>query len=509
MPPEVFPISGPEIIATLKSRRDHLTEYATTYYLFLSENANIVGSDKKEYFEVNRLDNEHTLVSIYDIKKDGSIADSPFYKRNFLTSETKEIRLYGLGADDIFNVNGKVDNGILLRLIPGKGEDSLLDNSSVSGAKKMTSVYDNKKDQLLTGNETHVHISKDTTLNNYKYKSFEYDSKGFIFKPRLTIGIGYHFTKQKWGKHPFGSQHRFMSYYGPNRGSLGFEYRYIVNQFIGKWNMETIARVDLPLLTNYFGIGNETTIDEERTRRYYRYRSTVVRTGIELTRLIDSTHQFIFHNHLQAVKLRNDDDRFISKTLAGIPVESLEQKYFFTTGLSYQFKKSNDIIIPTKGFEFNLAGSYIKNLRESKYVASYSSSVSVYIPLLKVLSFASRIGGATVAGNPEFYQLTNLGGKETLRGHRRQRFYGKTSFYNNNELRLILNTKNHVFNGKIGLIAFVDQGRVWQPGEESDTWHVGYGGGFFIAPFNKILLNGSYGISKNDRTIHLRIGFFF
>ena len=35
LPPEVFPVSGNEMISKLKSRRNHLVEYATVYYKFL------------------------------------------------------------------------------------------------------------------------------------------------------------------------------------------------------------------------------------------------------------------------------------------------------------------------------------------------------------------------------------------------------------------------------------------------------------------------------------------
>ena len=73
----------------------------------------------------------------------------------------------------------------------------------------------------------------------------------------------------------------------------------------------------------------------------------------------------------------------------------------------------------------------------------------------------------------------------------------------------MLDTRNRWFNGKYGILAFVDQGRVWQPGEKSDKWHVGYGGGIFVAPFNRILLNATYGISEEDQVVHLRLGFLF
>jgi hypothetical protein len=53
----VFSISGNEIIAKLKSRRNHLTEYARDYYTFLAKEVEITGSQKNELFEIKRLDN--------------------------------------------------------------------------------------------------------------------------------------------------------------------------------------------------------------------------------------------------------------------------------------------------------------------------------------------------------------------------------------------------------------------------------------------------------------------
>ena len=71
LPPEVFPVSGNEMISKLKSRRNHLVEYATAYYKFLAENVDIPGSDKKEFFEISRVNDNETTVKIYKLKKDG------------------------------------------------------------------------------------------------------------------------------------------------------------------------------------------------------------------------------------------------------------------------------------------------------------------------------------------------------------------------------------------------------------------------------------------------------
>ncbi len=105
--------------------------------------------------------------------------------------------------------------------------------------------------------------------------------------------------------------------------------------------------------------------------------------------------------------------------------------------------------------------------------------------------------------------MNKLGGYVNLRGYDRERFSGKTIFYNNNELRWVTNTKNYFFNGEIGLLAFYDDGRVWQPLERSNKWHTGYGGGLILIPFNKLVLTGTYCISEEAKFLQLKAGLFF
>lgn len=509
LPPEVFPFSGQEMIDKLKSRRDQLPEFAKTYARFLAKAVDIPGSDKREYFEITGKGNDQVGIQVFKIKKDGTTSKQAIYSRTFSAGETEEIRLYGMDGNDIFVSKGDLTDAILMRIVPGDGKDSIEQQNTTSG-RRFIHVYDNESPALTSARQTRMHISRDTMLNNYQYRHFEYDDRGFVFRPGITLGVGYHITKQGWRKMPFSSQHRWMGYYGPNRGSVAFEYRYIANQFIGKWNVEALLRADIPFVANFYGVGNESVMNLDVNRKFYRYRSIRLSAGFDINRLFDSLHRINITGILHTVDIKNDPDRFIGKAGSGIAPSALNQAYYASTGIGYRFKKSDHPIVPVKGVEFNLAAVYTQNIKDwDKSITTLSSSGSFYLPLFKKLSLAVRVGGETVTGEPEFYQLATLSGKENLRGYRRQRFYGKTSVYNNNELRLVLDTRNRLFNGKIGLLAFLDQGRVWLPGEESDKWHRGYGGGFFFAPFNRILFNASYGISAEDKVIHFRIGFLF
>jgi hemolysin activation/secretion protein len=122
-----------------------------------------------------------------------------------------------------------------------------------------------------------------------------------------------------------------------------------------------------------------------------------------------------------------------------------------------------------------------------------------------------RGGVATNVGNDyEFFQANTLGGTTNLRGYRKDRFYGKTSIYDNTELRYkISNYSGYIFRGEYGVLTFFDNGRVWVPGENSNTWHCGYGGGFWALAYKRVPLTVTYGTSKESSLLNVKAGFLF
>jgi len=69
LPPEIFSVSGTELIAKLKSRRNHFVTYATEYYMFLAKEVEVTGSKKREYFEVNIMSTGEASVNVFRINK--------------------------------------------------------------------------------------------------------------------------------------------------------------------------------------------------------------------------------------------------------------------------------------------------------------------------------------------------------------------------------------------------------------------------------------------------------
>lgn len=339
--------------------------------------------------------------------------------------------------------------------------------------------------------------AKDTILPN---------KRGFVGKPGSTIGIGYRIRSTKHGQKPFGSQHSLTINYGISRGAFFIEHKSDFNQVIGNWSMKILTRFDLKNVINYYGRGNETLV--EREEEFYQLNSKEYLVSLGFGKWLGKFHEFASMGFFQSIKLNYDDSNYIITEVPDLKTTSVTKNFLgLTTGYRYYNKNNN--LAPTKGIEFVVRATYFGDLQVNAVgFWRFTSFISTYLPINKYLTAASRVGLATVSGNPQFYQLNILGGRENLRGFPRQRFYGTTSLFTNQELRFLVPTQMKLFQN-IGLLGFIDAGRVWEPDEVSNKIHVGYGGGLIIIPFNKIVLNASYGISQEDAMTHLRVGYFF
>jgi outer membrane protein assembly factor BamA len=296
-----------------------------------------------------------------------------------------------------------------------------------------------------------------------------------------------------------------MARYSVIQGAPNFLYKGVVNQFAGNWDLNINAHYDFVRWTNFFGLGNEVkllTLD----RDFYRLRTKDIFAGLGLSRSPGKYQTFAINAFYQGIKILSDTERFVAKSFAGGDKDLLRQKSFAGAAFTYGFVKTDDPLVPTKGLDFSANLSFIQNLKErSRSIGSYEGQLTVYVPLLKSVVLAIKAGGASVTGEPEFYQYHSFGGSNSSRGFRRDRFWGKSVLYNTNELQWLFNVRSHLFNGKFGLVGLYDKGRVWMPSETSDTWHTSYGAGFLVAPFDRIMVTVTYAKSKEFNLIQFRI----
>ena len=515
LPSEVFSHSGPTIIANLKSRRNQLRSLAYEYYTFLAKDVDIAGSMGRERFEIRPYDTTKVKLSIYRIDSLGAVASNPYYTRVFLPRQTKEIRVYGLGGEDQYLVDRHINDDFLVRLIGGVGVDSF---AKVSGTEKESGdivVYDSKEAKVYIPKGLKKRLSDKIYNHYYDYRAFAYDAKGTVKsifynrRDRLYLRFGYQIQRQHWRKYPFGFDHKIYANYSISQGAPSFGYEGNITQFPGKWNLLLNANYDAVVDVHFFGVGNN-TVRTNPDNQYYRLRRRDLIASVGLGRQFLFYHQFVFNTYYNFVDLLVDENRYISDHLSSFKPNSFERKHYAGLHAEYVFEKWDNMVLPTRGAGFMASLNYAHNLKESStYTAQYSTAFGVCIPLISQVSLAIKAGAATTHGDPEFFQLSEIGGSRTLRGYVRERFYGKSSFFNGNELQWSRDFRSFIMNGKLGLLAHYDLGRVWQPSQSSTTWHRGYGAGVMLAPFNKITFTATYSISKEDKMIHLRVGKFF
>jgi outer membrane protein assembly factor BamA len=214
---------------------------------------------------------------------------------------------------------------------------------------------------------------------------------------------------------------------------------------------------------------------------------------------------------LQHVDLRNDTGKFVFNNFQSLHPDVYGPNKYLGLRLGYTFSSINEAIVPTKGFVLHATGKLVRNISRNDYFQNYGLRAKMYLPVSRKFSFAVNAGGETIldnsqiSNNAQYYQHAVIGGPQSLRGYRLERFWGKTSFYNTNELRYITHMKSYFMNAKIGILAFFDGGRVWMPGEYSGKFHTSYGTGLLIAPFNKLALQVTYGVSPEASLVQLRL----
>lgn len=519
LPKEVYTKYATTIAQKLKSRRKHLVKYANQYYEFLAQQVDIVGSDKHEYFKVEHLEDGNTKLRIYKMKKDREV-EQLIYERTFLPKETKEIRLYGLKGKDIFEITGET-RGVKVRVIGGKKYDEVKQDAP----KARTYVYDKTNTSLFGGNLKN-RLSEDADIHEYNRKEFEFDvlrpTLAFSYNPDDGVFIGGGFVKEVQGfrRSPYASRHTVKAMYAPRTGSYSLYYKGEWRKALRSWDAVLEVDSKVPSFTNFFyGLGNDTEIDEGQSQNYYRARFSHLVVHPQLRKQSDDEkHTLTLGVHLQAIEFEDDEDRFIMEYPQ---TQNLieEGRWFATVNASYVADTRNERFLPSSGILFHL------DIRHAEGGQAYSIDPSREINYTKLKSsfagyfklgttarwvLALRAGGAHNWGRFEFFQANTLGGLNNLRGYSRMRFAGRSSIYQNSELRFrLMRFYTPLFAGGLGISALHDIGRVWYDGEDSDTWHQGYGGGIWMTPLDALTLSADYGRSKEGGRVFIRLGWMF
>ncbi len=519
-PEKAQELTAAQIIDITKKRRDQIVEFAERHYKLLAKRVDVYGTDKHELFQIDRLDNEQTRVRVYHKKKKGNRL---VYDRTFNRAITDEIDIYGLDNDDEFHVTGKVKKGILLRLIGGLGKDKFVDESKVAGLSKKTKVYDNlQKNEYDLGSEAKNLSSSNTDLNVYdrRHIHYEYDvvlpapSFGYNSDDGLFLGADLLFTKYKFKKSPYSSIQRFVGNVSTATGGIDVLYEGEFIQFFGKQSLivDGIYRTDRSAF-NYFGLGNNTELSTDDFN-FNRVRQSLIHIHPAIKKPFSSFGSGLsFGPIFEVSQIEETANRFIVSDATGLPSSIFDSNYFLGAKIQIDYDNKDNLNIPTRGIHFIANASWMTDLEATERdFKTLNSSLTIYQNLDRNARFviATKIGASHRIGDYPFFKSAILDGNSNLRGYRAERFYGKTSFYHNTDLRIkAFGSINKILPFTMGLLGGYDYGRVWLDGEDSDQWHSSYGGGIWIAPVDVIIVNLALFHSKEEDRFTVKFSFDF
>ncbi|MDA0195081.1 MAG: hypothetical protein O2887_09255 [Bacteroidetes bacterium] len=384
-PKEIYDLNGETIIRKLKQRRNDLTRYARELYLFLSKNVNIIGTDEADSFVINRMNDSQTMVQVFRVSKNKRELKSKIYERIFNHNETKEVRLYGLGGKDKFEITGDVKSSLTVRIVGGKGKDVFDDLSRVKKGGRRTIIYDTETGTEVTGSrETKGNFTdSDETINDFDRRAFKYDVLapkffgGFNPDDFILIGGGLSYTKQGFRMDPFKSRHTFLFDMAPKSSSFNFKLINEYNHILGKWDFKSTVDLSEPSFADYFyGFGNGTKVNtnlREEDSQYYRARYSQIKIAPSIRRRwSDDKHIIEFGPLFHRLNVETEDNdnkgenRFIFQYATfrdGQGFQLLDQDRNFAGGfLNYSFDNTNSPAVPTSGWRYNLKTRLLSQL---------------------------------------------------------------------------------------------------------------------------------------------------
>ncbi len=520
IPPELLNETIEDIKRKLRGRRTNLNKIASSYYEVLSKYAVIKGTDKDDWFEVERKDSGVTKVTAYRIKKGEK--GPVIHEREYTKEYTKEIWIYGLDDDDYFRVTGKGKKTVPVRLIGGANNDVY---EIVEGNK--THIYDFKsKPNTLLTNKGKKHLRDDYESNNYDYTKPKYNTNTLVpivgANPDDGLKLGLVDTFKTYGfeRNPFTSSHRLSAALFTSTGGFDFGYNGEFAHIIGGWNLDVKGRLTSPNYSiNFFGYGNSTpnpnVLNEEQFNLdYNRVKLGLLMGYAGLIWRGDNIGELAIGTRYEAIELDKTEGRYINLFSSIVPQE-VRNKFFSAEG-SYRYTNSDNRTFPTFGMEFEFITGYTTNIENSNSFGYFKPSIDFTYKISSDgrLVFDTKSKAHIIVGDDfEFYQAASIGGDDGLRGYRNQRFTGKSSFYQSSDV--LFNFKRYktaILPIEIGIYGGFDFGRIWvsddlvlDPSFNQSKWNTSVGGGFFVNAVDMIKAN--LGLFNSDDGLRLSFGF--
>lgn len=511
MPNSSFAVSGEEIVAKLKVRRDKLVLFAEDLYVRYAEIVDIIGTNDEEEFTITYEQDNHVRIVVRDLK--GRSEGKVLYERVFRPWETREIRIYGLGDDDVFRLDADPKGSIDIRLVGGPGKDKFY--SSIRETKNKISVYE--KSEVAQGEAPNGMVFRKSYrdyLYHYDRTAVEFNKikpifgAGFNGVNGVSVGIGFKYTKYNFTRRKYSARYKvfvetnlagnYSVDFGAEVGDIYREVDFIANAHFGAPDIQRF----------FFGIGNNSLFEEEIINRN-EFNAVFLQNlsgEMGLRRLFAGPSSLKLLAGIQT----NETIRREGTILGGAP------QYFGDGSLTYAYLRPEFILdlrddqkLPTRGVMLEASHKQGFSLDgEGDFGVTKVAGEIHFSPRNTEASISFRAGYASSFGQIPFYELPTIGRDNGLRGYQRQRFTGDGYLFYNSEVRTpVVKIKGKFIPITLGVRAFYDRGKLLMDEDEGTGMRDSYGFGLYAIPLTKrYTLSGTMGFSREERPVII-VGF--
>ncbi len=508
IPKEVNDETVAAIKQTLKARKHNLQKIADRYFKLINKYAVLTATNKDDFIKIEC--NEHNVTVSLSRNKNNNTKEL-FIHKTYDPKLTKELWIYGLDDNDIFEVSG-FNKKIKIRIIGGQNNDEY----TIQNGKNIY-IYDykTKKNNIDNVHNASVKLSDDYNLNTYDYKKVKMFTNQIIpilgANPDdgLKIGVNNVYTLYGFERDPFTTRHQLKAAYYFATNGYELHYNGEFTNVIGKLNLLVQSNFQSANFSqNFFGYGNETiNKDDIYGLDYNRVKVREFGFAPSLVWKAKGGSNLSFGLSYKSMEVEETPGRFVENN-SQLPQTIFESNQFVGVNSKYQFENHDNKAYPTIGMKIVLEAGFTSSLENNKrnfvYLIPEVSFNQKLVPSGKLV-LATQIKSRIIFNNNyEFYQAASIGGNDGLRGFRNQRFTGQQSLFQNTDIRYTFNSvKTSIIPLRLGVYGGFDYGRIWIKEDHSNKWNNSYGGGFFI--------NGAELLSANLGLFHsidgLRVAF--
>ena len=511
IPDEIKGKTTNDIKRKLEGRRSNIVEIARSYYEYLNRFAVVSGTQKDDDFVITRHEDGKTTIKVQ--RKDIEILNRSFNHR-----ATKEIWIYGLNGNDSFVVEGKGSSPIKIKIIGGKKNDTY----DFKNTRKVK-LYDYKsKKNTIVNKNSKKWLVDDFEVNAFDPTKVKHSANQILpiiaVNPDdgLRLGALHNYTYYGVQANPFTQKHSAsVSYYTATSG-FDLSYKGEFSNIFHHWNFRVEGLYTSPnFAQNFFGFGNETDYDKEEVDLdFNRVRIRKWQAAVALLWEGRGGGSFYVKPLVESFDVENTEDRFVNTLAIDNPI--FERQTYGGLEMAFGYKNIDNPAYPTLGMDLGITAGYKANIDGSNAENSFAY-VQPHIGITHKLSkngaivLASQIGGEAILGDDfEFYHAANLGGNNSLRGFRNERFTGKYSLFQNVDLRLGLGSiKTSIIPLRYGITGSFDYGRVWVADDTSGKWHNSAGGSLWMSGLGVVTANIGYFNSSDGGRVVFVLGFTF